>query len=114
MTESDIDAATAACGSGVGFACLFVEAIEAAAVGAGVEPAAARALALGAVEGAARCLREQAVAPAELRTQVTSPAGTTAAGLDVLRDGGFESLVARAFAAARGRAAELGARPDRR
>lgn len=114
MPESLIDAATAACGSGVGFACLFMEALETAAMRAGADAATARALALGAIEGAARCLREQGGGPAELRAQVTSPNGTTAAGLDALRDGGFESLVAKAFDAARHRAAELGVQPDRR
>lgn len=110
LPESLIDAATAACGSGVGFACLFMEALEAAAMRAGVEASAARALALGAVEGAARCLREQGGSAAELRAQVTSPAGTTAAGLDALGRANFESIVAEAFEAARGRAGELGAR----
>ena len=114
MPESLIDAATAACGSGVGFACLFLEALETAAARAGADAATARALALGAIEGAARCLREQGGGAAELRSQVTSPNGTTAAGLAALREGGFESLVTKAFDAARHRAAELGAQPDRR
>lgn len=114
LPESLIDAATAACGSGVGFACLFMEAIETAAARAGADAATARALALGAIEGAARCVRAQGGGPAELRAQVTSPNGTTAAGLAALRDGGFEPLIAKAFDAARHRAAELGAQADRR
>jgi len=109
MPESLIDAATAACGSGVGFACLFIEALEAAAARAGADAETARALALGAVEGAARSLRERDTTATELRAQVTSPNGTTAAGLAALQEGGFEALVTRAFDAARSRAVELGA-----
>lgn len=112
LPEAHLDAATAACGSGVGFACLFMEAIERAARQSGVPEAAARALALGALEGAVAGVRAGAD-PAELRAAVTSPAGTTFAGLEALRAGDFEALVTRAFDAARARAAELGAADGR-
>ena len=111
MHETHIDAATATCGSGVGFACLFLEALERAARQAGVPEAEARALALGALQGAVAGVRAGA-SPAELRAAVTSPSGTTFAGLEALRAGAFESLVAQAVEAARARAAQLGA-PDR-
>jgi pyrroline-5-carboxylate reductase len=113
MDERRIDTATAACGSGVGFACLFAEALEAAAAHAGADAKMARALALGAIEGAARCLRERGMSPTELRAQVTSPNGTTAAGVHALQSAGFEGIVARAVEAARARAAELGAQANR-
>jgi pyrroline-5-carboxylate reductase len=45
--------------------------------------------------------------PAELRRQVTSPGGTTERALQVLKDGGFVELLARALAAARDRSSEL-------
>ncbi len=108
MPEMQVDAATATCGSGVGFVALFMEALERAAQEAGVPAPQARALALGAVEGAAACVRAGA-APQELRAAVTSPAGTTFAGLEALRSGDFEPLVRRAVQAAQARAAELGA-----
>jgi pyrroline-5-carboxylate reductase len=92
----------------VGFACLFLEALEGAARQAGVPEAAARTLALGALQGAVAGVRA-GTPPAELRAAVTSPAGTTFAGLEALRAGGFQSLVTKAFEAARARAVELGA-----
>ena len=109
MAEALIDTATAACGSGVGFASLFMEALEAAAMRAGADAATARALAFGAIDGVAQCLRDARVSPAELRAQVTSPNGTTAAGIAALQRSGFEALVGQAVDAARARAAELGA-----
>jgi pyrroline-5-carboxylate reductase len=112
LPESLIDAATGACGSGVGFACLFMESLEQAARTLGVPPEEARALALGALRGAAEGV-QAGMGPAELRAAVTSPAGTTAAGLEALRAGGFESLVRGAVEAAAARAAQLGAQADR-
>jgi pyrroline-5-carboxylate reductase len=108
MPESDFDTATAVGASGVGFACLFVEALEQAAQQAGMDAAAAREMAVGAISGAASCLRTGQVSPDELRRQVTSPAGTTAAGLQTLEDGQLAQLVQRAVDAARARASELG------
>ncbi|NBX25249.1 MAG: pyrroline-5-carboxylate reductase [Planctomycetes bacterium] len=108
MPESMFDAATAVGASGVGFACLFVEALESAAVQAGMDPAAARELAVGAVAGAGRCLQASGEAPERLREQVTSPAGTTAAGVQALQAGGFGDLVRMAVDAARARAEQLG------
>ena len=66
-------------------------------------------LARGTVEGAAELMRrESATAPATLRQNVTSPGGTTAAALAVLKDArGLDDLMARATAAARARAAEM-------
>ena len=93
-----------------------MEALEAAAIRAGADAVAARALALGAIDGVAQCLRDTQVSPAELRAQVTSPNGTTAAGIAALQRAGFEALVGQAVDAARARAADLGAQrttPDK-
>ena len=92
------------------YACLFIEAMEVAATRMGVPAEAARAFAVSAAEGAAAAWRHGQVPPAELRASVTSPAGTTAAALAVLQQGGFESLLERAAIAARDRARELGVR----
>lgn len=108
VPEADFDTATAAGASGVGFACLFVEALEQAARQAGMDAVAAREMAVGAISGAASCLRTGHVSPEELRRQVTSPAGTTAAGVEALQAGGLSDLVLKAVNAARARAAELG------
>ena len=110
IDESHLDAATACGASGVAYACLFIEAMEAAATRMGVPAEAARAFAVSAAEGAAAAWRHGKVPPAELRASVTSPAGTTAAALAVLQQGGFESLLERAAVAARDRARELGVR----
>jgi pyrroline-5-carboxylate reductase len=53
-------------------------------------------------------LRRSQLTPEELISQVTSPGGTTLAGLEVLRTGGFEELVAACVRAAAHRAEELG------
>jgi pyrroline-5-carboxylate reductase len=108
LPESMFDTATAVGASGVGFTCLFVEALEQAAMAAGMPEQAASELAMGAIDGAARCLREHAESPAALRGRVTSPGGTTAAGVQALEAGDLSGLVRRAVDAARARAAELG------
>jgi pyrroline-5-carboxylate reductase len=108
LPEAMFDAATAVGASGVGFACLFLEALEHAATGMGMDATAARELAIGALDGAARCLRSESVTPHELRQRVTSPGGTTAAGVQSLESGGLADLVRRAIEAATARAAELG------
>ena len=94
--------------SGVGFACAFIEALEQAARQTGLSPETASALAIGAVEGAVACLRGGMGTPAEIRAQVTSPGGTTAAGLAALQAGQMQAVITRAVLAARDRAHELG------
>jgi len=73
-----------------------------------LEATAARELAVGALEGAARCLRLEAVSPDQLRQRVTSPGGTTAAGVQAMQSGDLEGLVTRGVEAAVARATELG------
>jgi pyrroline-5-carboxylate reductase len=75
---------------------------------AGLPSAAASALAIGAVEGAVAGVRGGMGTPAEIRAQVTSPGGTTAAGLAALEAGQMQAVIARAVIAARDRARELG------
>jgi pyrroline-5-carboxylate reductase len=108
LPEALFDAATAVGASGVGFTCLFVEALERAGLQVGLEATAARELAVGALEGAARCLRLEAVSPDQLRQRVTSPGGTTAAGVQAMQSGDLEGLVTRGVEAAVARATELG------
>ena len=54
-------------------------------------------------------MRESTASPSRLRQQVTSPGGTTEAGLKALADGGFEQVISDAANAAYKRAKELGA-----
>ena len=82
--------------------------MEAAGAEAGLPPETARRLARATIAGAAALMAESGTDPAELRRQVTSPNGTTAAALAVLMaEDGLPSLMARAVAAATDRAREL-------
>ena len=108
VEESLIDAVTALSGSGPAYVFLMVEALAAAGVAAGLPADVALRLARSTIEGAGALLQADARAPAALREAVTSPGGTTAAALDVLRGPeGLEALMTRAVAAARRRAGDL-------
>ncbi|MFC3713495.1 pyrroline-5-carboxylate reductase [Sphingoaurantiacus capsulatus] len=106
--ESLFDAVTGVSGSGPAYVFRFIEALAAAATAAGLPAETAQALALETVTGAAALAALRESSPAELRKQVTSPNGTTAAGLAVLDgDGSLTALLAETVAAAAARSAEL-------
>ncbi|MCJ2058230.1 pyrroline-5-carboxylate reductase [Methylobacterium sp. J-048] len=106
--EAQIDAVTAVSGSGPAYVFLLVEALAEAGIAAGLDPAVAQALARATVAGAGALLDASPEEAAELRRNVTSPGGTTAAALDVLmRPDGLAPLMREAVAAAKRRAAEL-------
>jgi pyrroline-5-carboxylate reductase len=105
--EPLMDAVTALSGSGPAYFFLLMECMEAAALELGLPAATARALTLQTALGAARMALESGEAPAELRRQVTSPKGTTAAALQVFEDGRYAALVQKALTAARDRGREL-------
>ncbi len=107
--EALMDAVTALSGSGPAYVFLLIEAMAAAGVSVGLEPALAQQLAQATVSGAA-ALAAQAGEPASvLRANVTSPGGTTAAALEILmRDrGGLGELMRDAITAAARRSREL-------
>lgn len=106
--EAMIHAATAASGSAPAYVYALVEALQAAGIEAGLPQSAARALARAALTGAAALLEDSGEEAGELRAQVTSPGGTTAAGLRVLTgDGTLQDLMVRTVAAAAARSREL-------
>lgn len=105
--EDLIDAVTALSGSGPAYFFRFMEALEEAAVEAGLAAADARTLTLHTAFGAAKMALEAGEAPAVLRARVTSPGGTTARALKVLDDGAFAALIHQALFAATTRAREL-------
>lgn len=108
LKEQQMDAVTAVSGSGPAYVFLLAEALGAAGRAAGLDEATAMALARETVIGAGALLGEFAESPVELRKQVTSPGGTTAAALGVLMgEGGMPDLMARAVDAAVKRGAEL-------
>ena len=106
--ESLIDAITAVSGSGPAYVFLLAECLAEAGVAAGLEPELSARLARATVSGAGELLRRSDVSPAELRQNVTSPKGVTAAALEVLMGkDGFAELLKRAVAAAVKRSREL-------
>lgn len=107
--EKYLDMATALSGSGPGFVFLFLEALIDAGVRVGLGRELAQELAVQTLFGAACLARETGKHPAELRNMVTSPAGTTAAGLQALEKAGLRAAVIDAVEAAHERAKELGA-----
>ncbi|MBM4418481.1 MAG: pyrroline-5-carboxylate reductase [Chloroflexi bacterium] len=110
--EGDLDAATALSGSGPAYVLLFLEAMIDAGVHAGLPRAIARDLALGTIEGTGTLARRSGQHPALLRDAVTSPGGTTAAGLAELEAGRLRTAVNRAILAAMARSRELGRGPS--
>jgi pyrroline-5-carboxylate reductase len=105
--ERLMDAVTALSGSGPAYVFLLAEAMASAGVAVGLEPALAARLARETVAGAGELLRRSQLDAATLRQNVTSPGGTTAAALAVLKECGFEDIIARAIAAAAKRGREL-------
>ena len=107
--ENLIDAVTAVSGSGPAYVFHLVEALALAGEKAGLPADIALRLARATVEGSGELMfREPGVSAAQLRKNVTSPGGTTAAALEVLMaPDGLGALMERAVAAAKRRAGEL-------
>lgn len=107
--EAMIDSVTAVSGSGPAYVFFLVEALAAAGEKQGLTAEAAMRLARQTVIGAAALMEADLSEAAHLRRNVTSPAGTTQAALDVLMaDDGLQPLIDRAVSAARNRSEELG------
>ena len=109
--EGQMDAVTAISGSGPAYVFHLIEALAAAGVAEGLPAAMAMQLARQTVIGAGELAHRSPEAAAQLRINVTSPGGTTAAALAVLMaaETGFPALLRRAVRAASDRGRELGA-----
>ena len=106
--EALMDPVTAVSGSGPAYVFLLIEALAAAGVEAGLAPAHALRLARATVRGAGELASRSEDGPDQLRVNVTSPGGTTAAALEVLMaEDGLSSLMKRAVLAASARSKEL-------
>ncbi|KTC86045.1 MULTISPECIES: pyrroline-5-carboxylate reductase [Legionella] len=109
--EKHIDAFTALSGSGPAYVFLFLEAMISAAQKLGLSEEIAKTFALQTMGGAISLATNSKVGISELRKKVTSPAGTTAAAIDILQQQGFSELLLKAMEAAYERAKQLGASP---
>jgi pyrroline-5-carboxylate reductase len=107
ISEDLFDAVTAVTGSGPAYVFLFAEALTAAACAAGIEQATADQMVSQLLAGSAELLAQRGD-PVALRAMVTSPGGTTAAGIAAMEAEGFRSAINAAVAAAAQRSRELG------
>ena len=108
VSEPLLDAVTGLSGSGPAYVFLVAEALIDAGVLAGLPRDVSARLALQTLLGSARMLTESGDTPEALRAAVTSPGGTTAAGLRILEDKAVRSAFLEAVAAATARSRELG------
>ncbi len=106
--ESLMDAVTGLSGSGPGFVSLVVEALADGGVKAGLPRPLALALAVETLAGTAALLEQTGEHPAQIKDRVSSPGGTTIAGLAVLEQRGVRGALIDAVVAAAARAKELG------
>ncbi|MCL5063187.1 MAG: pyrroline-5-carboxylate reductase [Nitrospirae bacterium] len=106
LPEKYMDAVTAVSGSGPAFVALFIEAMIDAGEKIGLSRDNASELAIQTLIGTASLL-DTGMPPEKLREMVTSPGGTTAAGLKVFEEKGFKDIVYNALHAAKKRAEEL-------
>jgi pyrroline-5-carboxylate reductase len=108
LDERYMDAVTGLSGSGPAFVYLFIEALSDGGVLAGLPRDKALRYAARTVLGAAAMAEETGKHPGELKDMVTSPGGTTIAGVAALEAGAFRSVAMRAVEASWRRAVELG------
>lgn len=108
VPEYMMDAVTGLSGSGPAFVAIAIEALADGGVAAGLPRPIASQLALSTVLGTAKLLQESQLHPAQLKDRVTSPGGTTIAGVARLENSGFRSAIIEAVRAAYRRSQELG------
>ncbi len=107
IPERDIDALMAISGCGPAFVFEFCAALREAGVAAGLERGLAQTLALETILGSARLMARTQAEPEALRNQVTSPNGTTFAGLQRMEARDFRGMMRETVLAAKARSEEL-------
>lgn len=108
LPENYFDAVTGLSGSGPAYVTLIIEALIEAGVQQGLPRRISRELVCQTVAGAAMLVKQSGKHPAELKDQVVTPAGTTAAGLQVLEEAAVRATFCLAVKAATIRSRELG------
>uniref|UniRef100_A0A8C9AKD5 Pyrroline-5-carboxylate reductase n=1 Tax=Prolemur simus TaxID=1328070 RepID=A0A8C9AKD5_PROSS len=108
VPEAYIDIHTGLSGSGVAFVCTFSEALAEGAIKMGMPSGLAHRIAAQTLLGTGKMLLQQGQHPAQLRTDVCTPGGTTIYGLHALEQGGLRAATMSAVEAATCRAKELG------
>ncbi len=108
LPESAMDGVTGLSGSGPAYVFTFLESLIDAGVKVGLSREVAGVLARQTIMGSMQLAEESRQSPADLRAMVTSPGGTTIAGLHALENGAFRGLVMDAVETAARRSRELG------
>lgn len=108
VSEQNIDAVTALSGAMPAYLYMVVEALIEAGVHQGLSREVSRQLVTGSFEGSAALLAATGSSPEELRSQVTSPGGVTAAGLRMLEGRAVRAAFLEAVASAAERSRQLG------
>ncbi len=108
VEEGQLDAVTALSGSGPAFFCAILESLAAGGEQCGLPLPLAASLVLQTMQGTAAYLEQTDVTPGELKRRVSSPGGTTVAGLNALDAGQLDGVLKASVQAAAKRSAELG------
>ncbi|MEL6492959.1 MAG: pyrroline-5-carboxylate reductase [Cyanobacteria bacterium J06555_13] len=108
VSEGMLDAVTGLSGSGPGYIAIVIEALADGGVAAGLPRAIASQLAAQTVLGTAKLVQETGMHPAALKDRVTSPGGTTIAGIARLEESGLRSALIEAVRTASERSRQLG------
>ncbi|MEK3709590.1 pyrroline-5-carboxylate reductase [Bacillus sp. FSL K6-1005] len=107
VEEQHLDAVTAIAGSGPAYLYRYIEAMEKAAQKVGLDEETAKKLILQTMAGATDMLRQSRKQPAQLRKEITSPGGTTEAGLRALTEARFEEAIIHCIEETAKRSAEI-------
>ncbi|WP_053217698.1 pyrroline-5-carboxylate reductase [Virgibacillus senegalensis] len=108
VEEDDLHTITGLSGSGPAYIYYFVEAMEDAAAEAGLKPEIAKELIIQTLVGAAEMLKNSDEQPSVLREKITSPGGTTQAGLETLEKYKYQEALMECIKQAAARSIELG------
>ena len=100
VSEKDLEIFSVLSGASIAYTYLYIDALAAAALKAGLPKAQALEIAAHTVLGSAKMILEEKIHPAVLIDMVCSPGGTTIEGITSLKEEGFEAIVRKAFDAA--------------